>query len=55
MSAEQRQMDMDQYGEEVNNLYRQALHRRLGNRVYDEEREKAINELLDISVFIFSG
>ena len=55
MSAEQRQMDMDQYGEEVNNLYRQALHRRLGTRVYDEEREKAINELLDIYPYSYSA
>ncbi|MFC1532569.1 tol-pal system YbgF family protein [Thermodesulfobacteriota bacterium] len=46
ISIEQLQTDNDQYDEMLNDLYQRTLPRRIGNRISDEERMKAINELL---------
>lgn len=47
ISGEQRQLDKNQYNEEVNELYRQTLPRRFGNNLSEEERLNALNELLE--------
>lgn len=45
--VEQRQYDKDKYDEELNDLYQRALPRRFGDKISDEERENAFNELMD--------
>ena len=47
MAGEQRQTDKNQYDEAANDLYRQTLPRGLGNNQSEEERENALNELLE--------
>jgi len=47
INVEQRQKDKDLYGDELNDLYRRSLPSRFGNKISDEEREKALNELID--------
>lgn len=47
ISGKQRQLDKNQYNEEVNELYRQTLPRRFGNNLSEEERLNALNELLE--------
>jgi len=47
INGEQRQMDQSRYNNEANDLYRKTLPRGLGNNLSEEEREKALDELLD--------
>jgi hypothetical protein len=47
ISGEQRQLDKNKYDEDLNDLYRQTLSRRFGGNLSQEERQNALNELLD--------
>jgi hypothetical protein len=47
VSGEQRQFDKNKYDEEINDLYRKTLPRRFGGNLSEEERQKALDELLD--------
>jgi hypothetical protein len=47
ISGEQRQFDKNKYDEEINDLYRKTLPRRFGGNLSEEERQQALDELLD--------